>query len=201
MPASASCSSSSSSSSFMEIKKSRRRGSADELALAKAAAWAWYERGSGSAGKPIREYDVMRTQRAPRPSRYKHEAMKLAQLAEVRDEKEREKEKEKENSLMDPYEVHMISKQLDRFIESRRIYDNNNYPGSAEVGLHHDQWKYNASSPESETSRGSKTRKKKKSLGFWQKHGVMCGTREDVVEASVFREARSSHNKHVPVVR
>ncbi|KAI6691444.1 hypothetical protein NL676_028272 [Syzygium grande] len=191
----------------MEIKKSRRRGSVDELALAKAAAWAWYERGSGSAGKPMREHDVMRTQRAPRPSRYKEEAMKLAQLAKVRDEKEREKEKEKEkekeNSLMDPYEVHMISRQLDRFIESRRIYNNNNYPGSAEVRLRHDHWKYEASSPESERSRGSKTRKKKKkkSLGFWQKHGVMCGTREDVVEASVFRVARSSHNKHVPVVR
>ncbi|XP_018730917.2 uncharacterized protein LOC104449735 [Eucalyptus grandis] len=191
----------------MERRKSRIRGSVDELALTKAAAWAWYERGSGSGGKPIREYDVMKTSRAPRPSRYKQEAMKLAQLAKVQHEKEREKEKEKEkekeNSLMDPYEVHVISRQIDRVIESSRIYDSN-YPGSAMVEPHQNHWKYDLSSPESESSSGSKTqkkKKKKKSLRFWQKHRVMCGTREDVVEASVFREARTRHNKHVPVVR
>lgn len=122
--------------------------------------------------------------------------MKLAQLGKVKDEKEREKE----NSLMDPYEVHMISRQLDRFTGSSRFYDNN-YTGSAKLGFHHDHRKYNTSSLESERSGGRNTRKKKKkSLGFWQKHGVMCGTIEDVVEASVFREARSRHNKHVPVV-
>ncbi|KAI6687249.1 hypothetical protein NL676_024077 [Syzygium grande] len=106
-----SCSSSFSSGSFMERKKSGRRGSAHELALAKAAAWAWYERWSWSERKPIREYDIMGTPRALRPSQYKQEAKRLAQLAKVQDEKE----KEKEDSLMDPYEVHMISRHLDRF--------------------------------------------------------------------------------------
>ncbi|XP_030520304.1 uncharacterized protein LOC115733797 [Rhodamnia argentea] len=192
--------SSSSSSLSMERKKSRSRGSVDDLALAKAAAWAWYERGSASEGKPIREHDVTRTPRAPRPSRYRQEAVKLAQLAKVQDDKEREKEKEKENSLMDPYEVHVISRQIDRFTESGRFYDNN-YAGSAKVGLHHDHWKCDTTSPESERSGGRKKRKEKKSSGFWQRHGVMCPTREDVVEASVLREARSRRNKHVPVVR
>ncbi|KAF7851768.1 hypothetical protein BT93_L2633 [Corymbia citriodora subsp. variegata] len=180
MPPSSSCSSSSSSSSgsFMERRKSTSRGGIDELALAKAAAWAWYERGSGGREADSR---VRRDQDLPRPKAVA---------------------KEKENSLMDPYEVHVISRQLDRFMESSRIYGSN-YPSSAKVEPHQNHWQYNTSSPESDRSSGSKTQKKKKKkrLGFWQKHGVMCGTREDVVEASVFREARSRHNKHVPVVR
>jgi hypothetical protein len=57
-------------------------GGGDDLAVVKAAAWAWYLR---KEGKPImREFDVTRAQRIPRPSRYKIEATKNMILSENR---------------------------------------------------------------------------------------------------------------------
>ncbi|CAN8238378.1 unnamed protein product [Cochlearia groenlandica] len=50
------------------------RGGDDDLAVVKAAAWAWYQR---KEGKPImREFNLTREPRTPRPSRYKIEATK-----------------------------------------------------------------------------------------------------------------------------
>ncbi|XP_010470492.1 PREDICTED: uncharacterized protein LOC104750401 [Camelina sativa] len=52
----------------------------DDLAVVKAAAWAWYLR---KEGKPImREFDLTRATRTPRPSRYKIEATKNMILSE-----------------------------------------------------------------------------------------------------------------------
>lgn len=49
-------------------------GGGDNLAVVKAAAWAWYQR---KEGKPImREFEITRAPRTPRPSRYKIEATK-----------------------------------------------------------------------------------------------------------------------------
>ncbi|KAA8547689.1 hypothetical protein F0562_004118 [Nyssa sinensis] len=62
---------------FMERRKPSK--TIDELAIVKAAAWSWYQRGSGSEGRLMREYDVTRTCRAHAPSRYKLEAMRKAQ--------------------------------------------------------------------------------------------------------------------------
>ncbi|KAL1215236.1 hypothetical protein V5N11_017002 [Cardamine amara subsp. amara] len=51
-----------------------------DLAVVKAAAWAWYQR---KEGKPImREFDLTRASRTPRPTRYKIEATKNMILSE-----------------------------------------------------------------------------------------------------------------------
>ncbi|KAJ4972799.1 hypothetical protein NE237_005973 [Protea cynaroides] len=91
----------------MEIRRQPKTSTTlDELAVVQAAAWAWYQHGSGSEAKPVREFDLIRTQTAPRPSRFKLEA------------DENTKMKGSINSLLDPYEVGRISKHLEYLIES-----------------------------------------------------------------------------------
>ncbi|GAY43702.1 hypothetical protein CUMW_076500 [Citrus unshiu] len=66
------------------MAKKKPRSSTDELAVVKAAAWAWYQRGSGSEGKPMGDFDVARTRRVVyKPSRYKLEAMRISEQEEA----------------------------------------------------------------------------------------------------------------------
>ncbi|ESQ28643.1 hypothetical protein EUTSA_v10019019mg [Eutrema salsugineum] len=100
-------------------------GGDDNLAVVKAAAWAWYQR---KEGKPImREFDLTRAPRTPRPSRYKIEATKnmiLSEnkvLAEHRVSKSslwyanyplRGDQETQYSRLLDTYEIKNISKRL-----------------------------------------------------------------------------------------
>lgn len=98
-------------------------GGGDNLAVVKAAAWAWYQR---KEGKPImREFEITRAPRTPRPSRYKIEATKnmiLSDnkvLAENRVSKSslwytnfhyQEDQETQYSRLLDTYEIKNISK-------------------------------------------------------------------------------------------
>ncbi|KAL0731063.1 hypothetical protein Bca4012_027157 [Brassica carinata] len=100
-------------------------GGGDDLAVVKAAAWAWYQR---KEGKPImREFEITRAPRTPRPSRYKIEATKnmiLSDnkvLAENRVSKSslwytnfhyQEDQETQYSRLLDTYEIKNISKGL-----------------------------------------------------------------------------------------
>ena len=205
----------------MERRKSRA-ASLDPSAVVKAAAWAWYQRGSGSEGKSISEFDARRGRHAPIPSRYKLEAMKMAEegpekkleamrMAEEGPEKKLEAMKmaeegpekkleamrmaeegpEKElssstassptspsnlshNSLFDTYEIDRISQQLDYLIErsSKGIIAGNN-------------------------NNESRKKKKKKVIikGFWGRHAIVCGTRDDVLETVIVPPAAAGNRK------
>ncbi|CAE5963095.1 unnamed protein product [Arabidopsis arenosa] len=101
-------------------------GGGDDLAVVKAAAWAWYLR---KEGKPImREFDLTRASRTPRPSRYKIEATKNMILSENRLLAEnrvstksplwytnypfRGDQETQYSRLLDTYEIKNISKRL-----------------------------------------------------------------------------------------
>lgn len=101
-------------------------GGGDDLAVVKAAAWAWYLR---KEGKPImREFDLTRASRTPRPSRYKIEATKNMILCENRVLAEnrvstksplwytnypfRGDQETQYSRLLDTYEIKNISKRL-----------------------------------------------------------------------------------------
>ncbi|KAG9135725.1 hypothetical protein Leryth_002451 [Lithospermum erythrorhizon] len=102
-------------------------GTIDELSLVKAAAWAWYQHGSSHESKHMmQEYhdniSSWKTKKAPRPSRYKLEAMKqvqensVSQLSchvHVQDDNDNDT-----NSLLDSYEIGRISRDLDCYIEA-----------------------------------------------------------------------------------
>lgn len=92
------------------VERKKPQETTDELAIVKAAAWAWYQHGSGSEGKAKSEFDVTRTQRMARPSRYKLEAMRMAKEAPSNSIHTNYK------PLLDTYEVQCISRQLDRLI-------------------------------------------------------------------------------------
>lgn len=127
---------SSSSMSENNVNNSKRRkkkrpmivyggGGGDDLAVVKAAAWAWYQR---KEGKPImREFEITRAPRTPRPSRYKIEATKNMilydnkVLAENRVSKSslwytnfhyQEDQETQYSRLLDTYENKNISKRL-----------------------------------------------------------------------------------------
>ncbi|CAL0334817.1 unnamed protein product [Lupinus luteus] len=155
----------------------------DELALVKAAAWAWYQHGSGSEAKAMMsEIHVRRTQRETGPSRYKLEAMGMAKKA-----KEEGSSIHTKKPLLDTYEIQSISRQLDRLIiESGH--------GNNKVGNGN-----NSISDGLDNSGGNMKKKKRIIKGFWQRHGVVCGRRDDVVEGTALRGDRFS-SKHVPVV-
>ncbi|KAE9598813.1 hypothetical protein Lal_00022348 [Lupinus albus] len=154
----------------------------DELALVKAAAWAWYQHGSGSEAKVmISEFNVRRTQRETGPSRYKLEAMRMAKKAK---EEGLSIHTKKLLPLLDTYEIQSISRQLDRLIETghgnNKVGNGNNSIDNA--GL--------------DNSDRNMKKKKRISKGFWQRHGVVCGRRDDVVEGTTLRGNRlSSNNK------
>ncbi|KAK9272102.1 hypothetical protein L1049_002471 [Liquidambar formosana] len=160
---------------FMERRKSR--ASTDEIAVVKAAAWAWYQHGSGSDGKPMREFDITRNRCGHKPSRYKLEAIRAS-------DKGKEVPKtpspiRTHNSLLDTYEIARISQELEFLIQSSsaKVY---------EKFLARDQdYQKNATEQESEADgikKKKKEKKEKKVKGFWVRPAVVCGTREDVVD-------------------
>ncbi|RDX76301.1 hypothetical protein CR513_43715, partial [Mucuna pruriens] len=131
----------------------------DELAIVKAAAWAWYQHGSGSEGRAKREFDVTRTQRVARPSRYKLEAIRMAkEVPSIHTNK----------PLLDTHEVQSISRQLDRLMES-----GHNKLGSGNNSSNSNDGKDN-------DNRRMKN-KKRMGKGFWPRHGVVCRGGDDVV--------------------
>ncbi|KAJ6402405.1 hypothetical protein OIU84_014491 [Salix udensis] len=167
---------------FMERKKPKGGGSADDLALAKAAAWAWYHHGSGSEGKPICEFDVTRSRQAPGPSRYRVEAVRITEEEAMGSRSETPSPVRTDNSLLDEYEVGRISKQLEYVLESS---------SSRFYGFkidHLDHARRSVSSVNRDLTFGMKQKKKKEEQkkkktvlqGFWLRHSVVCGTREDV---------------------
>ncbi|KAJ4837941.1 hypothetical protein Tsubulata_015656 [Turnera subulata] len=187
---------------LLDRKKPKDNGG-DELAVVKAAAWAWYQHGSGSEGKPISEFGVTRTHRAPRPSRYKLEAERMIEENKVVVveglESQRASSIHAGNSLLDSYEVESISKRLDDLIESSsKRFDGDFFEGSH---LHRQKSLSNDVLDNGSTSRARKKQqqqqKKKKSFkGFWQRHAVICGTREDVDTRAFVRGRR--RGKSIP---
>ncbi|XWS75376.1 hypothetical protein CRYUN_Cryun01aG0081500 [Craigia yunnanensis] len=95
------------------MDKKKQKSCSDKLALVKAAAWAWYQHGSGSEGKPMREFDITRTERASKPSRYKLEAIRNNTM----EGSQTPSPIHTDNSLLDSYEIEIISKRLDDLIE------------------------------------------------------------------------------------
>ncbi|KAI4299616.1 hypothetical protein L6164_033056 [Bauhinia variegata] len=151
-------------------RKKPKNDVADELAIIKAAAWAWYHHGSGSERKAMSELDVTRTVHAPRPSRYKLEAMSMAREVEEKAQIQTHK------SLLDAFEVESISRELESLIESSR----------SKVANGNSKMK-------------KKKKKTMVEKGFWVRHAVVCGTNKDVVEASVLKGRKLLTNS-VPIV-
>ncbi|KAL4652387.1 hypothetical protein ACB092_01G229600 [Castanea dentata] len=178
---------------FMQRKKTR--GSTDELAVVKAAAWAWYQHGSGSEGKNMREFDITRSRQAPGSSRYRLEAMRIAEEAmEGSRSSSAHSSIHTSNSLLDVFEVESISRQLDCLVGS----SGNNFYTRFLAGdnVHQENVKL---LDNVDTGGMKKKKKKKKVKRFWPRHAITCGTMEDVVDARVFRDRRRPE-KRVPVV-
>ncbi|TKY56688.1 hypothetical protein E2542_SST21134 [Spatholobus suberectus] len=169
-----------SKSSFLTLLMERRKPPKDnnnDLAFVKAAAWAWYQHNSGSKGKNISEFDASITRRAPRPSRYKLEAMRMVEEA-----REGSPIHAKKLSLLDEYEVQSISRQLNGLVESS---DNKNH-NKLINGV--------------ENSTNRRTQKKKVRKGFWLRHAAVCGREEDVVDPGALRVDHRLPAKQVPAV-
>ena len=176
---------------FMQRKKTR--GNTNELALVKAAAWAWYQHGSGSEGKQMREFDITRSRQAPGSSRYRLEAMRTAKEAMERSRSSSAHSSiHTSNSLLDAFEIESISRQLDCLVGS----SGNNFYTRFLAGdnVHQENVKLL-----DKVDTGGMKKKKKKVKGFWPRHAIACGTREDVVDARVFRDRRRPE-KRVPAV-
>lgn len=162
-------------------KKSRPPSIADDLAIVKAAAWAWYQRGSGSDDRPMTEHDFTRSHRAYVPSRYKLEAMKkTCQESTTKGSHSPPSPLSSpsytDNSLLDHYEIERISRELDYYMESS--------------GAHRSH-RREVACPEREKSgkKKSKSGNSKKKSGFWwmRRGGVVCGSKDDVVESGGVR--------------
>ncbi|KAE9596131.1 hypothetical protein Lal_00030909 [Lupinus albus] len=146
---------------FMKERKKLKHGN-DELAVVKAAAWAWYQHGSGSESKAVSVFDAStsRNHHAPRPSRYKLEAL----LRMEKEEEEAASSIHTNKTLLDAYEIESISRHLDNFIElesKQNKVDNGSNPGNASLG-----------------NGGGKMKKKMRRL----RHGGICGTLKDVFD-------------------
>lgn len=174
---------------LMERKRTKPKATEDELAIVKAAAWAWYERGSGSEGKPIREFDFTNNSRkTPTPSRYKIEAMKNTTIDENSSIKRPSTSASIStcpsfnSSLLDNYEIESISKDLDHYIESC------NHDSSSRVG-DHGGGRHRRVVSVSKIEKGrevvdAKVKSKKLSKGgFLLRHAAVCGSINDVVAA------------------
>ncbi|KAK1441306.1 hypothetical protein QVD17_07153 [Tagetes erecta] len=157
------------------VMQVNRKESLDQNEITKAAAWAWYERGSWFDHKTIREVDGRRPHEYTcRPSRYKLEAMKGSQK-ECND-----------NSLFDMYEIERISRELCCYMESSKV----NRRSRAVEG---------SRSVVTEETKGKRTRKKYN--WGWRRHGIVCGSSEDVVERTLLAGGRRERKLDVPVVR
>lgn len=193
---------------LMEKRKTKPKSTEDELAVIKAAAWAWYERGSGSEGKPIREFDFTNSRRTPTPSRYKIEAMKDTMTDENSSLKTSRTSMSNSScpsfntSLMDNYEIESISKDLDHYIES------SDHDVSARVGhgsTAHHRRVVAVSKIEKGEVVSSKVKSKKISRGgFLSRHAAVCGSVNDVVSGRnnivVGVRGRRKPEKRAPVV-
>ncbi|XAR58137.1 hypothetical protein NMG60_11026533 [Bertholletia excelsa] len=171
--------------SFAERRKPR--ATPDELALTKAAAWAWYQRGSGSEASP--ECHLTRSHRPHFPSRFKLEAMKEAgQVMPVSNSDSSSRVSSPcyshvdDNSLLlDTYEIETISRQLDY------------YKGAGDRGHRREVSLPEDSGPKNDTTNVKKKGKMRK--GLWLRYGVVCGSRDDVVElATVSQDKRLLEN-------
>lgn len=151
-----------------------RKEPTDELAIAKSAAWAWYQRGTRSETRPIPESIPRRNLGAPKPTRYKLEAMNKKQSPIPRNSEL------PKNSLLDKYEIERISRELEFYIKPGG--------GGHRIG------------PEREKSGGMGKRESKKTQWSWLRgDGVVCGSIDDVVvvvESGGWRRPET----HVPVV-
>ncbi|KAL2499027.1 Uncharacterized protein Adt_24577 [Abeliophyllum distichum] len=171
--------------------------SVDELGLVKAAAWARYQQGSGPEGRHILEFDLLRTKKSPKPSRYKLEAMeKIDKSTTISSHKSyvSTSNDDVNNSLLDTYEIESISRQLQYYIEiesSRAKY----YGGDSGDWIVAPA----AAAPSGKTEMKSKQKKMKASR--WR-NAVMGSSRYGVVqmEKKSFDHPRRLPEKHVPVV-
>lgn len=164
------------------------KGSIDELALVKAAAWAWYQHGSGSEGLAMREYDLEKSKRTHKPSRYKIEATKESEETSLKLKEilppqsaplsplSSTSSKQSEVSLLDDYEIERISKQLDLYIESSRAEYLRTFLDS-DHGVRNKVVSFS----ESGTSERKSKQKTKNSRRFWLKYAAVCGSRQDDV--------------------
>lgn len=181
----------------------------DELAVIKAAAWAWYERGSGSEGKPIREFDFTNSRKIPVPSRYKIEAMKNPTTDENSSLKTSRTSISmsscpsfSSSTLMDKYDIESISKDLDHYIESC------DHDGSARVGhvssAHHRRVVAVSKIEKGEVVSSKVKSKKLSKGGFLLRHAAVCGSLNDVVASRnnivVGIRGRRQPVKRAPVV-
>ncbi|CAL0315705.1 unnamed protein product [Lupinus luteus] len=144
---------------FMKDRKKPKHGT-DELSVVKAAAWAWYQRGSGSESKAVSVFDASRNHRAPRPSRYKLEA-----LLKMEREAEEASSIHTNQTLLDAYEIESISRHLDNFIE-----------------LESKQSKVENGSNTDNGSLGNGGGKMKMKKIRRPRHGGICGTLKDVFD-------------------
>ncbi|KAM7278972.1 hypothetical protein ACFE04_006106 [Oxalis oulophora] len=170
----------------MESKR-KRKGSIsyteeDDLELAKAAAMAWYHHGSGGEGKPISEFDIIKTTSTlVRPSRYKLEALRnktndestTTTISPIIDYKT------STNSLLDKYEIESISKRLDDYIDH-----SNNGTSNLLKGLLVNDPNYYKNVPTKSTNNKNvgivRSMKKKIMKLFWPRNVLVCGKRDDV---------------------
>ncbi|KAF3445182.1 hypothetical protein FNV43_RR14876 [Rhamnella rubrinervis] len=185
--------------SFMEKTSKPRSGTGTtrESDVVKAAAWAWYQHGSGSEAKSMLECDVKRSHHVSTPSRYKLEAIRIAKESSVGSITPNAVHRAA-SDLLDTYEIESISRKLDGLIESsggdRHSVSKRFLP--VRYGGDHGLKDVSA---EGETM---KKKKKKLMKGFWLRHAVACGTREDVVETRALGDGRPRPEKSaVPVVR
>ncbi|KAK2638546.1 hypothetical protein Ddye_026341 [Dipteronia dyeriana] len=146
----------------------------DKLSIVKAAAWAWYQHGSRYQS----EFVFTRTtdQRVVanyKPSRYMLQAMKIVAeeetILETSSSSSGPIQTDNNSLLLDNYESETISNKLDQLVESRDD-------------------KFCDETKKSSSKEGSSAMLKKKTQrvirAFWVRHGVVCGTRQDVVNKS-----------------
>ncbi|KAI6670629.1 hypothetical protein NL676_005514 [Syzygium grande] len=168
----------------MEISRRAREIDDDGMDAVKEAARAWYLHRSGSEQKPIREDCETASSPSPSPklSCYKLEAMKMAESQPDATETQGHDQgiRKKEKSLLDSYETEAICRQLDQFIE----YCRHERDGYSRARAHHHQHQKDKSND------GSKLGRKGKVL--WQRHALMCGTPEDVIDSIALKTRRVS---------
>ncbi|KAE8679756.1 hypothetical protein F3Y22_tig00111398pilonHSYRG00460 [Hibiscus syriacus] len=135
-----------------------------DIDLVKAAAWAWYQHSSSSDGKAtaIREFNAVRSQRVPGPTRYKLEAMRNNNNSTGTEGLIR-------SSLLDPYEIESISKRLDQLI------------GLSGIKLNRELLRMN----EDVDDHPEKKRSSMSLKGFLQRRAVVCGRNHDVEETAL----------------
>ncbi|KAL8133875.1 uncharacterized protein LOC141714531 [Apium graveolens] len=192
---------------LVEKRKTKPKSIEDELAVIKAAAWTWYERGSGSEGKPIREFDFTNSRRNPTPSRYKIEAMNNTTIDEYSSIKTSRTSISMSScpsfnsSLMDNYEIESISKDLDHYIES----SDQDVSGKVGHGSAHHRRVVAVPKIDKGEVVSSKVKNKKMSKGgFLSRHAAVCGSVNDVVSGRnnivVGIRGRRQPEKRAPVV-